>query len=67
MSNVIPHLRNEGIFVYITCSVFKEENEAVAGFIKETFQLELLHQEIFKGFDKRADTMFVTIFKKSSL
>ena len=67
VSNVIPHLKNEGIFVYITCSVFKEENEAVAGFIKETFNLELLHQEIFKGFDKRADTMFVAIFKKSLL
>ena len=67
VSNVIPHLKNEGIFVYITCSVFKEENEAVAGFIKETFNLELLHQEIFKGFDKRADTMFAAVFKKTSL
>ena len=67
VSNVIPHLKNEGIFVYITCSVFKEENEAVVGFIKENFPLELLHQEIFKGFDKRADTMFVAIFKKSLL
>ena len=67
VTNVIPHLKNEGIFVYITCSVFKAENEAIANFIKESFDLELLHQEFFKGFDKRADTMFVSIFKKPLL
>ncbi len=65
VTNVLPHLKNDGIFVYITCSVFKEENEAIALFIKDTFKIEMLHQEIFKGFDKRADTLFVSIFKNS--
>lgn len=67
VSNVLPHLKNGGIFVYITCSVFKEENEVIAGFLKDTFNAELLHQEIIKGYDKKADTMFVAIFKKSSI
>ncbi len=67
VSNVIPHLKNGGIFVYITCSVFKEENETIAHFIKDTFNVELLHQEILKGNDKKADTMFVAIFKKPSV
>lgn len=67
VTNVIPHLMDGGIFVYITCSVFKEENEAIAGFIKDTFNAELLHQEILKGYDKKADTMFVAIFKKPSV
>jgi 16S rRNA (cytosine967-C5)-methyltransferase len=64
VNNVVPHLVEGGIFVYITCSVFKEENEAIASFIKDTFKIKLLHQEILKGFDKKADTMFVAVFKK---
>lgn len=63
VSNVLPHLVEGGIFVYITCSVFREENETVATFIQEHFSLELLHQEVITGFDKKADTMFVSIFK----
>ena len=65
--NVVPHLKKDGIFVYITCSVFKEENEAVAGFIRDTLHLNLLHQEILKGFDWRADNMFVAVFKKEDV
>lgn len=64
INNVMPHLRDGGIFVYITCSVFKEENEAIADFIKTSFSIKLLHQEILKGYDNKADTMFVAIFKK---
>lgn len=64
VSNVLLHLMHGGIFVYITCSVFREENEAIAEFINDNFKVELLHQEILKGYDKRADTMFVAIFKK---
>jgi 16S rRNA (cytosine967-C5)-methyltransferase len=65
--NVVPHLKKDGIFVYITCSVFKEENEAVASFIRDTLHLNLLHQEILKGFDRRADNMFVAVFKKEDV
>lgn len=65
VTNVMAHLKDGGIFVYITCSVFKEENEAIAGFITTTFNAELLHQEVLKGYDKKADTMFVAILKKT--
>jgi 16S rRNA (cytosine967-C5)-methyltransferase len=65
--NVVPHLKKDGVFVYITCSVFKEENEAVASFIQNTLHLNLLHQEVLKGFDKRADTMFVAVFKQEAV
>lgn len=64
VSNAIPHLQPRGIFVYITCSVFKEENEGVADFIKEKFQLEIVRSEILPGYDKKADTMFVAVFRK---
>jgi len=64
VSNVIPHLQPGGVFVYITCSVFKEENEGVVNFIQEKFKLDILRSEILPGYDKKADTMFVTVLKK---
>jgi len=64
VSNIIPYLQQDGLLFYITCSVFKKENEDMATFIKEKFQLQLLHMELLKGYDKKADSMFVAVFKK---
>jgi 16S rRNA (cytosine967-C5)-methyltransferase len=64
VSNVIPSLKPNGYLLYITCSVFKKENEEVVDFIKEKFQLELVMQEILIGYDKRADTMFGALLRK---
>jgi len=61
VSNVIPHLKPAGSFVYITCSVFKKENEEVAMYIKENFHLKLKQMEVLKGYDKKADSMFVAV------
>jgi 16S rRNA (cytosine967-C5)-methyltransferase len=65
VSNVIPYLKKDGLLFYITCSVFKKENEEVADYIKEKFQLKLQHMELLKGYDMKADTMFVAVFSKS--
>jgi 16S rRNA (cytosine967-C5)-methyltransferase len=64
VSNVVPHLQKDGTFIYITCSVFKKENEAIVDFIKEKFHLQLLQMEVLKGYDKKADSMFTAVFKK---
>jgi 16S rRNA (cytosine967-C5)-methyltransferase len=64
VTNIIPHLQKDGIFIYITCSVFKKENEAMVDFIKEKFHLQLLQMEFLKGYDKKADSMFTAVFKK---
>ena len=64
VSNAIAQLQPGGSFVYITCSVFKKENEEVAMYIKENFHLQLKQMEILKGYDKKADSMFVAVFKK---
>ena len=64
VSNVIPQLQKDGIFIYITCSVFKNENEDMVNFIKEKFHLQLLQMELLKGYDKKADSMFTAVFKK---
>jgi len=67
VSNVIPHLDSSGLFFYITCSVFKKENEELVSFIKHKFpQLNLLQMEYLKGYDNAADTMFVALFQISN-
>ena len=65
VSNVIPKLKKGGMFIYITCSVFKAENEAIVHFIKEKFHLRLLQMELLKGYDKKADSMFTAAFVQS--
>lgn len=65
VSNSIPHLKKGGVFVYITCSVFKKENEENIKFFKEEYGLEELKREVLKGYHQKADTMFVSVMKKS--
>jgi len=64
VSNIIPHLKQNGYLIYITCSVFKKENEEVVEFIKREFNLELIEMKLLKGYDKKADTMFVALLRK---
>ena len=64
VSHVLPHLRTGGLFIYITCSVFKGENERIAEFISENLNCKILQQQLLKGYHRKADTMFVTVFKK---
>jgi 16S rRNA (cytosine967-C5)-methyltransferase len=65
VSNVIPFIKPSGHLLYITCSVFKKENEEVVEFIKEKFHLQLVKMELLKGYDKKADTMFAALFTTS--
>jgi 16S rRNA (cytosine967-C5)-methyltransferase len=58
----ITKLQKGGIFIYITCSVFKKENEDIVNFIKEKFHLQLLQMELLKGYDQKADSMFTAVF-----
>ncbi|HEY6977455.1 MAG TPA: Fmu (Sun) domain-containing protein [Chitinophagaceae bacterium] len=64
VSNTISHLAKNGFFLYITCSVFKKENEEVVEFIQKNFKLQLVKQEILIGYKKKADTMFAALLKK---
>jgi len=60
--HVIPSLKKNGRLVYITCSVFKKENEEIIDYILQDSQLQLEKMEVLKGYDKKADTMFAAGF-----
>ena len=58
LSNVVKYLKPGKPFVYITCSVFKAENEDMVDFIIKHFGLKLEEQAVLKGYEHKADTMF---------
>ena len=64
VATVITQLEPGGYLLYITCSVFKKENEDVVAFIKEKFHLQKVKMELIKGYDKKADTLFAALLKK---
>ncbi len=64
VNNAITHLKPGGLLVYITCSVFKAENEMVVNFVTESLECKLIDMQLLKGYHQRSDSMFVAIFKK---
>ena len=56
--NVIKYLKVGKPLVYITCSVFKQENEDVVQYLLDNYPLELERIENIKGYTEKADTMF---------
>jgi 16S rRNA (cytosine967-C5)-methyltransferase len=63
VQNVIKHLKKDGYLLYITCSVFKKENEDIVEFILANPSLQLVKKEMLIGYNKKADTMFGALFK----
>jgi 16S rRNA (cytosine967-C5)-methyltransferase len=54
-------VKNGGYLLYITCSVFKKENEDVVSYIKENSSLNLVSMNYYKGYNKKADTLFAAL------
>ena len=57
--NIIKYLKPGKPLIYITCSVFKEENEDVVEFLVKELGLKLEFQKVLKGYNRKSDTMFV--------
>ncbi len=58
-ANVIKYLKKGKPLIYITCSVFREENEEVINWLQKNHGMQLEGSEIIKGYENKADTMFV--------
>ncbi len=59
VKNVVKYLKPGMPLVYITCSVFKEENEEMVDYLVKEFGLKVESVELLKGYEHKADTMFV--------
>ncbi len=64
-ANVIKYLKSGKPLIYITCSVFKQENEEVVAYLQEEHQLKLESMEVITGYLDKADTMFVARLLKN--
>ena len=62
ITNLSSSLRPGQPLVYITCSVFKEENELNVKWMEENLNLFLQKSAYIEGFFNQADTLFVACF-----
>jgi 16S rRNA (cytosine967-C5)-methyltransferase len=63
VQSVEKMLKPDGFLLYITCSVFKKENEMQLNtFLQNGFSL--IDKKIIKGYETQADTLFGAILRK---
>jgi 16S rRNA (cytosine967-C5)-methyltransferase len=66
LSQVVTKLAPKGYLLYITCSVFHKENEEVIAYAQHELHMEVVESTLLKGYDKKADTMFVALLRHHS-
>jgi 16S rRNA (cytosine967-C5)-methyltransferase len=64
LSNIAASVRPGGWLIYITCSVFKKENESNISFIEKEFGFTCERSGVISGYHLGADTMFAARFRK---
>ena len=62
VTNAVKSLKKDGFFLYITCSVFKKENEEIVQFLENELSLHLIQAEYLEGYRQKADTLFSALF-----
>lgn len=62
ISNVVKYLKPHGYLLYITCSVFAQENEMQAEYL-QGLGLHLIEARVLKGYRNKADTMYAVLMQ----
>jgi 16S rRNA (cytosine967-C5)-methyltransferase len=65
VTNIISHLSGNGYLLYITCSVYQNENEEVVQYLLKENNLELIEMKLLKGNEQKADSMFAALLRKA--
>lgn len=64
LENAASTVLKGGYIIYMTCSVFKEENEEVVNaFLKKQLQFTSLYSKLMIGIKDKADTLYVHVLK----
>jgi len=58
IEHIVPHLKPGKPLIYITCSVYAEENEVLTNQIAELFGFSIAEEKYFKGFHYKADVLY---------
>lgn len=64
LENVASFLKPNGRILYITCSVFRAENEEVVEEIASKTGLKILQMQLINGMHQRADSLFIAELEK---
>lgn len=64
VKNALNQLKEKGTFCYITCSVFKSENEDNVAFFEEEYGLKLVSQKAFYDTEHSSDFLYMAVFNK---
>jgi 16S rRNA (cytosine967-C5)-methyltransferase len=64
VTRVLPHVRNNGYLLYITCSVFSQENEMQTAALLPK-GMEIVDTLWLKGYTNKADSMFACLLRKT--
>ncbi len=67
LSNSLPFLKEGGILVYITCSVFDMENRVQMHWLEQECQLVLTDELHLNGREAQSDSMYAAFFTKPSV
>jgi 16S rRNA (cytosine967-C5)-methyltransferase len=65
ISNAVAALQSGGYLLYITCSVYKKENEENVAWMVNTLSLEMIAMQLLNGYAFKADTMYAALLKKT--
>jgi 16S rRNA (cytosine967-C5)-methyltransferase len=65
VKNALNQLKPNGVFYYITCSVFKSENEDNVAYFEKEFGLTLVTQQAYYNTAHASDYLFMAQFVKN--
>ena len=63
VEKIVPYLKNGGYLLYITCSVFKSEDEDVLTKIELSTGLHVINFELINGLSTGGDHLFVALLQ----
>lgn len=58
VSNIVPHIKVGKPIVYMTCSVYADENENIVQYLVDNYNFQIEKMELIKGYNHKADSMF---------
>jgi len=66
LTHVAPTVAENGYLLYITCSVFRSENEAMVSWLQQGFPFRLVESKLLPGYQHQADTLYAALLQKVS-
>lgn len=64
LNHALRSISKEGYLLYITCSVFNEENEEQIAWLIREKGMQLIRSSLLKGMEKRADTLYAALLQR---